>query len=395
MRSKSKRISRCLSILIAVIFINNTDYFIKVGISIRPYYLVLVYLLLILGGVSRKINKNNILNIFCFLLLIITGLFGLLFCPERIILDENINTILLFVLQFVCFFVTLNAFYRCDKMFFIKDLLGILPILTLIPLLLYVYNVGSITGVANSLVPGIYTGHDGMPRLIGLFQGPNYFSLYMISVLSIIVYLVIENNIVLNKFNVIFIGIGLIDVLLTFSRSAFMVIVIYLMLFFIVKRDFRTLSLMIFVLLSIFIVAYSLDNNVLESMIERMENTGHDGSSEERLLLLKEGLLAPFSFPFGVGIGHCRDYYALTYLPKLAHNDFLTVLIECGILGLMSFLFIWYNVYRSLSVIGKITIISIAIMTCTLSCYGYESIIPILFSFFLVFNRYEKNINNK
>jgi len=49
---------------------------------------------------------------------------------------------------------------------------------------------------------------------------------------------------------------------------------------------------------------------------------------------------------FGVGIGNFGDYYALYRLPgaretKLAHNDYLQVLAELGVFGLVAFLAFW------------------------------------------------------
>lgn len=173
-----------------------------------------------------------------------------------------------------------------------------------------------------------------------------------------------------------------------------MVVLLYAMLFLLSRPNLKSFLILILLMLCLFSILCFLDESVAETMMERFEETGEDGSSQERILLLETGLLAPLYYPLGVGVGHCWDYYALTYIPKLAHNDFLTVLIECGLIGLLAYLFIWFKVFKIQNRLGRITVFSIAVMACTLSCYGYEPIIPILFSFFLVFNEYEKNISH-
>lgn len=391
---EAQTISRLLVLLITLIFINNADYFIHVGVSIRPYYFVLLGLAFVMKRTSHTINLRYFSSLLCFWLILITGLVGLCFYPKTLYLEENINSIILFVLQLFTFYLSLSAFYRCDKEVLFRGILKVLPFITMIPLFLYMYNFRNIVGVRNSLIAGIYTGHDGMPRLIGLFQDPNYFSLYMFSLLAIIVFFTIVYNVELTKVNVFFMCIGMVDILLTFSRSAWMVVLLYAMLFLFSRPNQKSLLIVILLMLCLFSVVYFLDGSIIETMMEKFKGTGEDGSSQERFLLLETGLLAPLYFPLGVGIGHCWDYYALTYMPKLAHNDFLTVLIECGLIGLLAYLFIWFKVYKAQNRLGRITVFSIAVMACTLSCYGYEPIMPILFSFFLIFNEYEKSINH-
>lgn len=391
---KAQTISRLLVLLITLVFINNADYFIHVGVSIRPYYFVLLGLVFVMGRTSCSINQGCISCLSCFYMILITGLIGWLFYPQMTHFEVDINPIILLVLQFLTFLLSLIAFYRCDKELLFRGILKVVPLITIIPLFLYIYNFHSIIGVRNSHIAGIYTGHDGMPRLIGLFQDPNYFSLYMFSLLVIIVLFTILYNVKLTKMNIFFMCIGMIDIFLTFSRSAYVVVLLYAILFLFSRPNLKSFLILILLIICIFSVLYFLDESVVKTMMDRFEETGEDGSSQERILLLETGLLAPFYFPLGVGVGHCWDYYALTYMPKLAHNDFLTVLIECGLIGLLAYLFIWLKVFKVQNSLGRITVFSIAVMACTLSCYGYEPIIPILFSFFLVFNKYEKNISH-
>lgn len=388
-------ISIITGLTIGLMSIENTAYFLNIGVSIRPYYPILMVLSILVGNPIKNKFHNN-----CYIfygLIIFTGIFGLFFTPWTNKHNEFINPMIMLIVQMFTFYVLVNAFAKIDLTRFYDWLKIIFRIVVTIPLLVFAINYSSMLGVVGGSSPGIYTGHDGVPRMVGLFADPNYFSLYLIVLISFILYLKAKFNLKLNKIDITFIGIGIIDIFFSFSRSAIATIVLFTVLLLFLKPNkivLMSLGLLIIVVISICLF---LENSILDLVVERFSDTGHDGSSEERIFLLTKGLESPLSYPFGVGVGQCPNYYYSFFnIPKLAHNDFVSVLIECGILGLLSYLLIWTQIFIRQDLFGKIIIGCILIMCCTLTCYAYEPVIPLTFSFYTVFNRYEiKNFNYK
>lgn len=373
--------------------IENTAYFLNIGVSIRPYYLTLIILSILIGNpVKNKYYKN------CYIfygLIIFAGIFGLLFTPWTNKHNEFINPMIMLIVQLFTFYVLVNAFAKINLIIFYNSFKYIYRFIVVIPLLIFAINYSSMLGVVGGSSMGIYTGHDGVPRMVGLFADPNYFSLYLIVIISFIIYLKVKFNLILNKTDLIFIAIGIIDIFFSFSRSAIATIILFLVLLLFLKPNKVVLSSLALLIIIVVCIGLSLENSVLDLILERFTDTGHDGSSEERIFLLTKGLESPLSYPFGVGVGQCPNYYYSFFnIPKLAHNDFVSVLIECGILGLLSYLLIWTQILIRVDLFGKIIIVCILIMCCTLTCYAYEPVIPLVLSFYTVFNRYEiKNFN--
>lgn len=383
---RSSLIKICVLGLVLSMFINNKDYFLNIGLSIRPYYFFLVLLGIMLPPVNKAFIRKHNFKLLAYSFFFLLACFGTFFSPDIFNFSVVVSHLLFLLIQVLTFYLLLRAFSYCRPVVIYKGLLRILPFITVLPILLFAVQYNSYLGVRNQIVCGIFTGHDGIPRLIGLFADPNYFSLYMFSFLCIIYYLYQTYNLKLNVWNLFFIGIGVIDIFLSFSRSAWGVVVLFVLMLIIVKRNRTLIWASIGIAICIIAIFQILDTEVLTVIMQRFEDTGEDGSSKERIFLLQKGLEAPIHFPFGVGIGNCSSFYASFYEPKLAHNDWITVLIECGILGLLIYVLLWFRIFISSNKIGKVILFSIGLFCCTLTCYGYDPILPLALAFFSYYN---------
>lgn len=375
--------------------IENTNYFINIGFSIRPYYIGIILLLILIGNPINHKRVKSILG--CYSLLLILGIIGLFFTPNTHKQNEYANSLIIFAFQVLTYYVLVNSFCKCSKVTFFCTLKFIYRCVAVISLIIYCISFSSMLGVIGGKAPGVFTGHDGIPRLVGLFADPNYFSLYMLILTGILMYLKLNNVIRFNKYDLLAICIGLLNIILSMSRSALGTILIFGILLLIYRPQKKFFLYTILTISTICIFLFSTENPIIEIALERFDETGQDGSSMERLFLLSKGLEAPTYYPLGVGVGQCGNYY-LNYfnIPKLAHNDFITVLIECGVIGLLTYIFIWLQVYIGVNIIGKIIILCIMIMSCTLTCYAYEPSIPLALAFYTFFNRNEiKNLSNQ
>lgn len=384
---KKKRISYLLVLFFLLIFINNKDLFLDVGINLRPFYFLLIVLLACLPRISSKRWRVYSSYLTIYALILLFGILGWLFSPEVLEIADVFTYIIFFIVQILTFYVLIRSFEACDLTILFRGLKKILPIITVLPLLLFLYKFNSRFGVHNEVVLGVYTGHDGMPRLIGLFEDPNYFSLYMFSFLTFLFFINQSLKEKFSKYNIAFIIIGVIDVVLSQSRSAIGLIFLFVFLNAVFYRNKKLIAAIVLLFILSLIGLSYVDTDVLDIVSQRYENIEDDGSANERLYLMKEGLMAPFRVPFGVGIGNCRAYYAMFFEPKLAHNDWLTVLIECGIFGLILYFLLWMKVFKTGNTVSRILILCIMIQLATLSAYGYDPIVPTALAFYACFNK--------
>ena len=384
---KGKNISFFLVVFFLLIFINNKDLFLDVGINLRPFYFLVVLLLAYLPRMAAKRWKVYLSYMMIYALIFFFGVFGWFFSPGFVEGSDAIIYVIFFFVQILTFFVLIRSFETCDLITLFKGLKQVLPIITVLPLLLFFYKFGSRFGVRNEVVLGIYTGHDGMPRLIGLFEDPNYFSLYMFSFLTILFFINQSLKEKFSKFDITFVVIGIIDIALTQSRSAIGVMFLFVFLIAIFYRNRKLIGAIAIVFVVALIALSYIDADIMDIVSQRYENIEDDGSANERFSLMQEGMLAPFIVPFGVGVGNCKSYFAMSIGPKLAHNDWLTVLVECGVIGFILYLLLWIKVFKNGNTISRILILCIMIQLATLSAYGYDPIVPTVLAFYACFTK--------
>lgn len=382
----SRTVSYILIVFFLTIFINTKTLFLHVGINLRPYYFVLIILVIYFIIKPAKVFRFYKLRVLYFFFLLILGILGWLFSPKEVEVSDFLSNVIFITLQFLTFTILIKAFYVCDKSVLFSGISRILPIVTVLPLLLYLVRFSSVMGMINETIIGVYTGHDGMPRLVGFFEDPNYFSLYLIPFLTFSFYLNRYIKGSFSKYDLLFLVVGLIDIVLSQSRSAIGVILFFLILNVAFQRSKTFIMGVVFLGVMALIGFSYIDTDILNIVSQRYENIEQDGSANERVFLMEEGLKAPLKSPFGVGVGNCPAYYYhIFHENKLAHNDWLTVLIECGVLGLFCYLMIWFITLRHADKLGRLSIICIMLMLSTLSAYGYDPIVPTALAFYTYF----------
>lgn len=227
-----------------------------------------------------------------------------------------------------------------------------------------------------------------------------------------------EKNILFRTIASIFLIISIIDIFHLGSRGAILALIITIIIFSIISVfSFGKKSVIFLLILCSFgsgVSYLSLRNSVNLNPIERTKSISlntTDGSVDSRLRYYKEVLEYLFdnSFkPIGVGMykiysvefekEHITDYR----VPYHAHNDFLEILIENGILAFLSYtmifiLLIWESVKKY--IIQK-SIIHISIL-CFLLTYLLDSSLnfpitrPVSFLFFNLISAFTVTLKSK
>lgn len=198
---------------------------------------------------------------------------------------------------------------------------------------------------------------DGKFRANGFFFDPNYFSLVLCTLWPLTLAFV-RNTALMWTINTII----LFTILLTLSRAAFVVLLLQFGLLFLMSlrltaRSIATTVSAIVVtgVLGLFILAedlFGVTTRILTLVPLLTGGDFADNSTAERLDLLFAGTSMFLDhWVKGVGFGgfeyHSPSYLTLDPRSVVAHNTFLTVAAEQGIIGFGSFLFIFYTLLYS------------------------------------------------
>ena len=148
--------------------------------------------------------------------------------------------------------------------------------------------------------------------------------------------------------------IGIIAILLTGTRGAWLAVVILIPLVVLIhsKRKLKSLA-MIFLSLSL-IAGITIITPTLSQRVETITDLKMQSNSE-RLLMWESAWQMFKDYPIlGVGYGQYKIAYQTKYISPLAkertlehaHNNFMQMLGECGILGFSAFVFMWIYLSR-------------------------------------------------
>ena len=201
-----------------------------------------------------------------------------------------------------------------------------------------IYNIAVITG---------YSGQRIHELAWGMFSDSNEFSQIIVMLLPILVLLLIEiKGLKWRLFSCLMIAIGMVIMVLSASRGGFLGLLIICVALWL--RGRRKMLLLI-------VVAASMGALLLlapSSLFERLGSItqySQDESSLGRLEAWSAGLRMFLRNPVsGIGAG-CFDYASLDYgLSKelVAHNSFITVVAETGLIGLISYLCLIYYTFQ-------------------------------------------------
>ncbi len=197
-------------------------------------------------------------------------------------------------------------------------------------------------------------------RLTSTFLDPNFTGIFLVFVLAANVYFSIKEK---SKLNIFFLLINLIAIILTYSRTAYLMLGIYLIIMgfpFFLKFHFK--KKIISVIISIFILSAILI--IFPRFLDRIKGgLKVDKSASERLISWDNSLkIFENSLILGVGFNNYRiaqESFNLlrTFSPDGGHSgsgsdsSFLLILATTGFLGILIYLGLWLiffkNIYKN------------------------------------------------
>ena len=198
--------------------------------------------------------------------------------------------------------------------------------------------------------------------LIGLFANRNVTSAIYLIQLPFVIYLILKvKSILLRNIGYLVLFADFYMIFLLSSRTAYVImfaLLFFFLFFFVVKKSYKTSILKTFfglytgfLLLSLLFVNLSLGFNNTANPVERIQSIDiTETSTNTRVRYYTYAIEQFIQNPFiGVGYGNWkiasidkdRDNIESYIVPYTMHNDFLEVLVELGIIGLILYLLIF------------------------------------------------------
>lgn len=207
-----------------------------------------------------------------------------------------------------------------------------------------------VTILLSAVIPGIFgffqyilgSGLEGTlsaeSRIFGTFAHPNQFAGFLVIPFALAFLLFSQKKVTSQKnIYLAFMGIDLLLLVLTYARGALLALVLFL--FFVsIKKSFRYFLAMLGILFLLFLFVPTFQNR-----IEEIYNPPIDSSISWRIEQWQRMYLLFLNKPLlGHGAGteiivHQNEYGESAGAPE-AHNDFLKVAVENGLLGFLGYL---------------------------------------------------------
>ena len=321
-------------ILLVAIFLTSSFFFIGALSLTKVGFLLFLVLFLLMFLKNRKLSiKVDVLDVSIFLTLVLA-----IFSQYRTAdLNESWPIVQSYIYYFILYGVTRIYFYNYPRYINIalKSLVIAVLVSCVFGILQFVTGFGYMPGTP---IRSISTG--GVFRACGLFDDPNYFGLVLACVWP---FCLIFKNV---KLKYVFCSIFILSILLTLSRATLLILLIQVVFIFHSKSSDKSL----FIIRLLIIMAFAIPLFIVIKpafLIERMStllplisgNIGElENSSAERVDLIFSGINMFLDYPFlGLGFGNFQLYTEqyMSFFPRkvFAHNSYLTVLAELGILG--------------------------------------------------------------
>jgi len=350
--------------------LNKNFFYFLLGLAlIRPSLDILSQIEFQIYSNLPTINLNVIIGGLVFLILI----FFFFINVKKIYSTPLFYPIFIFI--GLCF---LSIFYSIDTFTSIREFIRIATIFLLyflaykliedkkdfyllLKIILISYIIPAIVGLIQFFNnSGMTDDFGGFQRIYGTFAHPNLFAFYTFFILGLLISLLLTSqktsSLIFNK-KIIIIAIGLSVFLLfaTYTRSALACLSFFVLIFGILK--YRR---MLLVGALLFLAAYFLSDVFRERLWELISLDPY-GSIVWRFKLWKDILPLSLWQPwFGYGLGtfeKLTEFYRGFKLGSLnAHNDYLKIFVENGIIGLISYFWIIIGLLLYLLKIFKKTI---------------------------------------
>ena len=307
-----------------------------------------------------KISFGN-KNIYKILILII------FFTIFSLLISVNTYNSVFYVLRFleflILYFLIVNKVLSITKILYI--FVSIISFTAIIGILQYLFQSSlGLFFLGEPLlsldVPGIskiIMSNSEVLRSYSVFPHPNIFAGYLLTNI-IFIFTLLKNSDSNEKILLyLLLFISFIALLLTFSRSAILALLGAIFLYFTFssqKINFHKLFISIFLIVFVF---FTFD--LFSVFLSRTELIESDALTE-RIELLRISKYMFLDNIFGVGVGNftyaMQDYSSVNLQPwefQPVHNIFMLIMTEQGILSLLLYLYLFYNVFKNLIINRK------------------------------------------
>ena len=350
--------------------LNKNFFYFLLGLAlIRPSLDILSQIEFQIYSNLPTINLNVIIGGLVFLILI----FFFFINVKKIYSTPLFYPIFIFI--GLCF---LSIFYSIDTFISIREFIRIVTIFLLyflaykliedkkdfyllLKIILISYIIPAIVGLIQFFNnSGMTDDFGGFQRIYGTFAHPNLFAFYTFFILGLLISLFLTSqktsSLIFNK-KIIIIAIGLSVFLLfaTYTRSALACLSFFVLIFGILKYRRMLLAGVLLLLITYFL------SDIFRERLWELISLDPYGSIIWRFKLWKDILPLSLWQPwFGYGLGtfeKLTEFYRGFSLGSLeAHNDYLKIFIENGIIGLTAYFWVIIGLLFSLWKIFKKTI---------------------------------------
>jgi len=315
---------------------------------------------------KRDSKELKILKIIMFTLPFMFGLFyeytayiaGAILCVYLIYLAANRKSIKVSInyssisIIIVAISYLITTFYAVDRGMAFAGALKVFPIIIFALIIMQlekvqlteVFKTIPYSGVAMvliciiaSLIPSFKESLYMADRLGGFFQYSNTFALFLLIGIIIIGY---EKDIKLKEQGILLVL--LVGILMTGSRSVFIVTAISLAIIFIRNKALRKFIISISLVLVIFSIIFVTITGNYQNLGRYLTISSESSTLIGRILYYKDGIKLFLNNPFGLGY---MGYYYMEpeiqtgfYSIKFVHNDFLQIALDAGIIPLIAIL---------------------------------------------------------
>lgn len=368
-------------LLITSVYLNAYNF--NIGFSLKPYMIVsmIIFLLVLYNFQIHKLRFFEVSMMVFFFFYCATGTFSRY--PQ-----DSLRLIVAIILVITVYFIMRYVFsslsiIRLEKAISVSGIW-----FNIISLVLYAFGAFSLgfNFVGNGVRAYGIVLDRGVPRLIGTFSDPNIFAF---GNLLFFYYYLTHLKSTSSKIGLLLSATAL---LLTFSRGAYIAVLIGGLLLFITSKAKTKLKMLLFgpPILYLLIIGVSklFNMNIAEIVGDRFSGSVDDNGSG-RLEIWENGMqLFADNQYFGIGIYNYRAYSnAIFNNDHYMHNTFLEVLTESGIIGfslyITIFFWIFYDFYLHRSKVIDTrylvaTLISMLIFMSSLSLVASEVFFLIL-----------------
>jgi O-antigen ligase len=308
---------------------------------------------------KEKVSKTSVI-IFVFLLITIISFFGAL--SQQLYLYGLIKLMEVIILYFLITRIKFN-YIKIGLVFVISMLVhSILGIYQFFSQSIFASKYLGIAEQASSQggVSVLEGGFGRLLRVYGGFSHPNIFGGFLVIAILILIsiYLKQKKKAILFYFSLIILFSALI---LTFSRSAFLALFLSLFILLIYsvskKVEVKKIISVLLILILVSGISFVLFNDLLKTRMQGQERLEVKSNTERTVLKNQAFKLLNKNWFLGAGINN----YIFTVHEKIdnaldvweyqpVHNVYLLILIELGILGLISYIYLLiYSLYKAFS----------------------------------------------